>query len=179
MRAYARYDNAFITPTEDGIAFGASGSPAFPLLPGAGPFAPNTGFTSFGIFLPPCPANIKAFANYFGRHHTKLYKTQYLYIGSSAAPVVFGSGNPTVVPNYYYMPPFAKSIQVISQPAVAMTLTLYDQLISNVIFQESHSIAAGTYPIFPVTGQTSAYSLGSSSINDTVSAVKVVFEIGF
>ena len=194
LRAYVRYDNAYITPEVSGFAFGTPGSSLFPLPAGAEPHAPNLGFP-YGIPsipplppLPPCPAIIKAFANYFGRHHTKLYKTHYLYVGNTTVPIVFGvTGGPAILPLPYFIPPFAKSIQVIPQPAVSMTLTLLDQVAfgedvapaNEVFFQETHVIAANTYPVIPITGNTNCYFLGSTANGDTVSGVKVVFEIGF
>jgi hypothetical protein len=182
VRAFARYDNAYITPTFGGSAFGGPGSGAFPLPPGSGPFAPNLGlpYASF----PPCPINVKAFANYFGRHHTKLYKTHYLYIGNGTSPVPFNEGG---VATTYAIPPFAKSIQIIPQPAISTTLQLLDQIafgenvpfLAKTIFQENHVITAGTYPVIPITGNTNAYTLMSTGVGDTVTGVKVIFEIGF
>jgi len=186
LRAYARYDNAFITPDIGGAAFGGPGASAFPLPPGAGPYAPNLGFPNLSPPFPPCPLLIKAFANYFGRHHTKLYKTQYLYIGNGAGPVSFSFGGGTLGLSYM-IPPFAKSIQVIPQPAVSMTLTLLDQiafgqdvpLLNQNVFREVHVIPAANYPIIPITGNTNAYTLRSTGAGDLVSGVKVIFEIGF
>ena len=147
VRAYARYDNAYVTPDINGYAFGGPGSPAFPLFPGAGPFAPNLGT--------PIPLNVKAYAAYYGRHFSRLYKTQYLYVGNATTPVSFTSIGigPT-----YAIPAFAKSVQVIPVPAVSLTIQLIDTIPygSNAAnkspFVERYVITAGTYPVFAIAG---------------------------
>ena len=170
IRTYARYDDAYVTPQLQGYAFGGPGSGAFPLLPGAGPFGP--------AFLPgarnPTPLNIKAFANYFGRHHSKLYKTLYLYVGDRTGliPVLFSDGG---TPCVYSIPPFAKTIQIVRSPNTSvMNLNLYD----NVVL-EPYSIPSGPSPIIPITGNQTFFTLESAAPADTVTHVKAVFEIGF
>ena len=163
VRAYFRYDDAYLTPELPGYVFGGPGSPT-PVPPGTGPLGPT--FT----IIPPAPLVVKAFANYFGRHHTPLYKSLYLYRG--AALVQFGAmlNQPT-----YSIPPFAKSIQVVRSPETsAMTLVLSDQII-----RETFTIPSGPSPIIPITGNQNLFNLFSSSPADTISVVKVVFEIGF
>jgi len=174
IRAYARYDNAYITPELAGYAFGGQGSPSFPLFAGAGPFAPNLGR--------PTPVEVKAFSAYFGRHHTKLYKTHYLYIGDSTRPQLFWeSGNPIPYP----VPPFAKSVQVVTEPAVSLTIQLTDQQALGAqsanppLLVERYVITAGTYPVFPIAGNVNTVLLASTTNADTVSAVKLIYEIGF
>jgi hypothetical protein len=161
VRSYFRYDNAYITPELEGFAFGGPGSPAFPLPAGAGPFAPGGS----------APLVVKAFANYFGRHHTPLYKSLYLFIGNAIA-VQFGASG---APNDYSIPPFAKSIQIVRVPDTsAMTLVLNDQIIN-----ETYNIPSGPSPIIPITGNQNTFLLYSNSPADTVVKVKAVFEIGF
>jgi len=168
IRARSRYDDAYVTPELGGYAFGGPGSAAFPLPAGAGPFAPVYRPHN----LPPAPLQIKAFANYFGRHHSKLYKTLYLYTGSATSPVVFAEG---VAPCFYSIPPFAKSIQIIRLPNTSsMDLVLSDQ-----IANEPYTITTGPSPVIEITGNQNTFSLKSTGNADTVALVKVVFEIGF
>jgi hypothetical protein len=140
VRAYARYDNAYITPELAGYAFGGPGSPSFPLFAGAGPFAPNLGL--------PTPVQVKAFANYFGRHYSKLYKTHYLYVGDKTRPQLFREGGSPIP---YAVPPFAKSVRVVVEPAVSLTIQLTDQQALGAttpnppLFAEGYVIPAGTY----------------------------------
>lgn len=166
IRAYARYDNAYVTPELQGIAFGGPGSSAFPAA------VATNGF--------PTQAAVKAFANYFGRHHTKLYKTLYLF-DTNGAPVTFAEGNAPVL---YSIPPFAKSIRVIRDPETSsMTLAVSDQIglapPFNALGPESYILAAGPTPTIPITGNQNTFSLVSTALADTVRMVKVVFEIGF
>jgi hypothetical protein len=174
IRAYARYDNAYITPELAGYAFGGPGSPSFPLFLGAGPFAPNLRL--------PTAVQVKAFAAYFGRHHSKLYKTHYLYVGDSTRPQLFLEGG-GLIP--YPVPPFAKSVQVIVEPAVSLTIELTDQQAlgsssaNPPLFAERYVITAGTYPVIPIAGNVNTVLIGSSTNADTVTAVKLVYEIGF
>jgi hypothetical protein len=178
LRAYARYDNAFIQPTLIGLAFGGYPLPAIQLPPGAGPFAPNVSL---------CSVVIKAFANYYGRHFSKLYKTEYLYIGNPALPVTF-----VQTQGVYGIPAFAKNVMVVRQglneSIPHMTLTLFDEMAigSNStpippIFQEIYDIPAGQYPIIPISGQNCLIQLQSASLADAdkVTCVKLVYEIGF
>jgi hypothetical protein len=175
IRAYARYDNAFITPDLGGFAFGGPGtlsfppSPAFPLFPGAGPFAPN--------LANPTPVTVKAFASYFGRHHTKLYKTQYLYIGDATLPQPFAGT--------YCVPPFAKSVQVVPNPAVSMTLDLTDSIpfgssaANRITFVERYVIPANTFPVIPIEGNVTTITIRNTVVGSVVCGAKLVYEIGF
>jgi len=161
VRAYFRYDDAYLTPELAGYAFGGPGSPAFPLPAGAGPIAPG-GST---------PLLVKAFANYFGRHHTPLYKSLYLY-RTNTVDIQFGAfgAQPT-----YSIPPFAKTIQIVRTPNTsAMVLVLSDQ-----VADETYAIPSGPAPIIPVTGNQYTFSVYSAAPADTVGVVKAVFEIGF
>jgi hypothetical protein len=170
IRAYARYDDAYVTPELAGFAFGGPGSSAYPLGLGSGPFSPTfrQGSTA------PATLNIKAFASYFGRHHSKLYKSLYLYSGdrNGASPVLFSEGGS---PCQYAIPAFAKSIQIVRVPNTsAMTLNLYDNSVL-----EPYAIPSGPSPIIPITGNQCFFTLESAAPADTVSHVKAVFEIGF
>ena len=158
VRAYFRYDDAYITPSLDGLA-AASPSPDI--------YGPN--YIPGGLFQTPILA--KAFTNYFGRHHTKLYKSLYLLNCLTAGGVLFNNPNHQA----FSLPPFAKSIQVVRSPdTAAMTLELTDQFVL-----ETFPIASGPSPIIPVTGNQTSFFLTSATSGDKVSYVKVVCEIGF
>lgn len=191
LRAYARYDNAYITPEIYGYAFGGPGSPN-PFPPGSfiGPYAPNLGFP-YGkvgnpLPLPPSPLLVKAFATYFGRHHSKLYKTQYLYIGNKNTPITFTQPGNTGGFALYMIPPFAKNIKVIPYPAVSMTIGINDQIAigsdsppPGFILDETYVITTGTYPTIPITGNNNTILIQSSGAGDKVCGLKLVYEIGF
>jgi hypothetical protein len=178
LRAYARYDNAFLTPTVNGSVFGGTGS--LPIAnPTAYPYAPNLNTAG--------PLAVRAFSAYFGRVHTKLYKTQYLYVtdgaGTTSSFYYTTSGNPGP---RYCIPPFAKSVRLIRMPqTAAMTLTLDDGLpglpVTPQIFSETYAIASGIAPVIVVDGQKKFITIKSASggANDAVSAVMLVYEIGF
>jgi len=190
LRAYARYDNAFIQPGLSGFVFGGYPLPAAQLPPGAGPFAPNTGnTTTTPPTPPPSPVFVKAFADYYGRHFSKLYKTEYLYIGSASTPVTFAQTQ-----GVYGIPAFAKSVQVIRQglngSVPHMTLTVLDEMAIGAatpfpafppIFQEIYDIPVGQYPVIPIAGNNCLIQLQSASLADAdkVTCVKLVYEIGF
>jgi hypothetical protein len=155
VRSYFRYDDAYITPTLQGIP---TGSPS-PTLQ-----APSYVDVSIPGNIAPSPLVVKAFANYFGRHHTKLYKTLYL----------FRDPTPSTVIQVYALPPFAKSIQVVRVPDTdPMSLTLSDFVGGS----EIYPIAAGPSPIIPVTGNQSIFFLDTGI--HVLNFVKVVCEIGF
>lgn len=194
IRAYARYDNVYITPNILGVAFGGPGSP-FVLPPGnpppSGPFPPNyvlpgptpPGQLPNGVAEPEyTPAQIKAFGAYYGRVHSKLYKTLYLYNGNVNNPVAFG--NPVLSVNLdmlYPIPPFAKSVQVIRTPFNASMIALLTNLtsISGAGLGGYIPIPGGQSPIIPIVGNQTAIGITSAGGGDRVSAVSLVFEIGF
>jgi hypothetical protein len=185
VRAYARYDNAFVQPTITGPAFGGprispSGpdGPSFPLGAGAGPFSPND---ATGQFV--APLIVKAFVAYFGRIHNKLYKTQYLYCGNVVAKVSFaGAGNSPVL---YCIPPFAKSVRLIRNPiSAAMVVELVNETkIASGDRTDAHYeiVANAMSPIIPIEGNSNLIRVGSltAGAGDKVSDVRLVYEIAF
>ena len=195
VRAFARYDNAFITPIQNfgDPVFGQPGT-LYAIAPASGPFAPNPTTNDPSGPFPGrliAPVNIKAFANYFGRHFSRLYKTQYLYVGDTLAPVVFqGVLGPQTFAVTYAIPPFAKSVRLVREPqSAAMTITLFDGCanpnasplaVNPPNFADSYAIAASA-PCPPITidGTYQTVGVKSASNNDTVSAVKLIYEIGF
>ena len=186
LRVFVRYDNALVTPTIEGWAFGALNSPA-PLPPASGPFAPNAGFNQppGGAPSQAAPMVVKAFAGYFGRHFCKAYKTNYCYIGDRVNPVLFATPGSSSVA--YCVPPFAKTLRVVRMPETAsITVGLFDQIASGsnatnrMLFNESYVIPANTpSPVIPIDGQTNTVTIGSTTNADLVSGVKLVWEIGF
>ena len=184
LRAYARYDNAYITPDLQGFAFGEAGSGSFPLPPGAGPFAPGNSVPPNPTDPGSTPATVKAFANYYGRVHSKLYKTLYLYNGNVAVPVTFGTPIVGVnVQQTFAIPPFAKSVQVIRTPYTASMIMLLSDLvsISGSGLGGYVPIPSGPSPTIPIVGNQTVIGVSSASngAGDRVSAVSLVFEIGF
>lgn len=161
VRAYFRYDDAYITPDLSGVAVH---SPSPTLL------APT--YLDQSTVLPrplaPTPLVVKAFANYFGRHHTKLYKTLYLLNDTAAV---------NMIPVPYALPPFAKSLQVIRSPlATAMSVTLSDLIGGDEIYDIP---ASTTSPIIPVTGNQNTFFLKTVGVGASITFLKVVCEIGF
>jgi hypothetical protein len=197
IRAYARYDNAYLTPNIRGYVFGEAMpaippppsipvSPAVPAIaPASGPFPPNQVYpedtvTNANPNPNSCPAVIKAFANYFGRIHSKLYKTLYLYNGNASAPVPFGSSIQKLEPNTtYVIPAGAKTVSVNRTPfSSGMTVLLGDltsvsgEGIGGYIVIPANQAS----PVIPITGNQCVIGLFS---NGDVSAVSLTFEIGF
>jgi hypothetical protein len=181
IRAYARYDNAFVQPTLNGAAFGGpknspSGSdgPGYPLAnPLSGPYAPNPS---------PAPVAVKAFTAYFGRIHAKLYKTQYLYCGSVGAKVSFSNGSLLVL---YCVPPFAKSVRLIRNPiSAAMTVELWNEVpcgLGNRVDAHYDIASNALSPIMPIEGNMQIIGVSSATNNaaDNVSDVRLVYDIAF
>jgi len=184
LRAYARYDNAYITPNLPGYAFGQQGSASYPIPANAGPFSPGHGIPDPVTHVLPdvAPVNVKAFAAYYGRVHSKLYKTLYLYNGDVANPVPFGTPISGVdVKNTFPIPPFAKSVQVIRTPYTSAMILLLSDLVSlsgSGLGGYNH-IPSGPCPTIPIIGNQTIIGVSSASNADTVSAVSLVFEIGF
>lgn len=176
LRAYLRYDNAFLTPEIGGYAFGGVGSPG-PIAAVSGPFAPN--------FTNPGPLQAKAFTAYFGRVRTHLYKTQYVYVGSFANPISFfyPFGPLPGTPAHYCVPPFAKSVRLIRLPqTAAMTVSLLDLSTAvNGVESKIYNIPSGIAPIIPIEGNENVITVSSATANpaDQVNLVKLVYEIGF
>ena len=183
LRVYGRYDNAFLTPEVGGWAFGGADSPV-PLPPINGPFAPNIPRVA-ALTPTPAPLNSKAFAAYFGRLHTRLYKTQYLYVGANTGAAVTFYYVPTpgaVVPAYYCVPPFAKSVRIVREPqTAAMVVSLLDTSAAFLPAEEYDIPGGSLSPVIPIEGNESIISVRSASgaPADAVYFVKLVYEIAF
>ena len=126
---------------------------------------------------------MKAFANYYGRHFSKLYKTQYVFIGNTLSPVLFslvGLHVPT-----FEIPPFAKSVTVVPSPNASMTIRLLDIMAigsdspSPPVFVESYVIPSGSYPTIPIIGNVNTIQILSTGAGDVVAGLKLIYEIGF
>jgi len=189
LRAFTRYDNTLITPTLQGYAWGALGSPN-PLPAGAGPFAPA--YNTSPLLRPIGSVQTKAFAAYFGRHYSRAYKTQYLFLGNgggaaqifTAAPIP-----PAIAPTavYYCIPPFAKNVRLVRFPETSsMTIQVLGQEVLGsaaaiaVPFIEAHVVPAGPM-INPIVldGHSNIVGVSSTAVGDIVWAVKLIYEIGF
>lgn len=184
IRAYARYNNALLQTRLDGTVFGEPGT--LPVIaPNQGPFAPNSTSNDPAAPTPGrpiAPVFVKAFASYFGRHYTKLYKTQYLFVGSTVALAPFSG--------LYAIPPFAKSVRVVRVPQTSiMELRISDGLAhpnaslfagNPPNFEDIYTIPAGPSAAIPLDGNASLLFLsGVANPGDNVSGVKLVYEIGF
>jgi hypothetical protein len=177
LRVYARYDNAYLTPNIKGYVFGEN--PAIPAI--SGPFPPNQ-VAPEDVNPSPnsCPALIKAFAAYYGRVHSKLYKTLYLYNGNAANPVLFGVPVQNLDANTtYVIPAGAKSVTVNRTPFSAGVTVLLGDLIS------VSGQGIGGYiqipggqpsPTIPIIGNQTVVGVFSS---DPISVLSLIFEIGF
>jgi hypothetical protein len=177
LRVFARYDNAFLTPLLDGKAYGGGTIP-FP-NPESGPFGPNV--------KQPTNVRIKAFATYFGRIHTRLYKTQYLYTGAFVNPGPVEFGATLYGGGLYCIPPFAKNVRLVRSPqTAAMNVTIIDPLpgsppvgLGSAFLTSLYAIPSGPAPLIPIEGNDCLIQVQSNTPADTVSAVKLVYEIAF
>ena len=106
LRAYARHDGAYMTPD----IFGK-----LPNNPPAGTpstcISPHT--TNVQIFA-------KAFAGYYTRHFSRLYKTQYIFRCDQS-----NVANSSVIYNLYPIPAFAKSVRLLRNIITSSSLKLY------------------------------------------------------
>ena len=84
------------------------------------------------------------------------------------------------------IPAFAKSVRLVREPqTAAMQVTLYDGLpglpVTPQRFNEVYDIPSGIAPVIPIEGQQIFITVNSATggAADEVSAVKLVYEIGF
>ena len=166
LRAYVRYDNLLIQPllglpttnlaTELGVAF-------------IGPGGPST-----LLNVPAEPILAKAMAAFYTRHYSKLYKTNYLYVGESGVL-------PQKIPvgTLVCIPPFARSVKILrfnstTNTMPSMTIDLWDG--SHVA--EQIIVAAGTSPVLEISGNESVIGIQSTGAGDVVSFLALCYEIG-
>jgi hypothetical protein len=170
LRVYARYDNQFIQPLM-GLpiqSLAQVASAAF-IGPG-GPVAqdPNPAHN-----IPAEPVQVKAMAAYFSRHTSRVYKTQYLFVGSRS------TGIPqTVQPDgFWCIPAFARAVKILRFPTtVPVNVTLWDNMGHQL---ETIAIPSGPSPIIPVTGTETILGISPSDpLNNQVSLLAACYEIG-
>ena len=172
LRIYARYDNQLIQaplglPTQS-LAQKAS-------VPFVGPGGPTA--TTPNNVIPAEPVQVKAMAAYFSRHTSKVYKTNYCYVGTYT-----NHGTATLIPlfaiaNWYCIPPFARQLKVFRQPmAAALNVALLDSCF-NVL--DVIAIPSGSAPLIPLLGNETIVQVTSQSpINDQVYFLALCYEIG-
>lgn len=190
VRAYARYDNCYLTPNIRGYVFGEfmpaapptihSDVPAIPTI--SGPFPPNQVYPTDPTTNPSpysCPAIVRAFSAYFGRIHSKLYKTLYLYNGNSAQPAAFGTTITKLQANQTWaIPAGAKSVTVNRTPlSSSMTILLSDLTCISGAGIGGYIVIPGGQPspTIPIIGNQTLIGI----FGEPVSAVSLTFEIGF
>jgi hypothetical protein len=183
LRAYVRYDNRLIQPLLGTTALSLAQIQGAPFQGPGGP----VGYPVAGGLVYPEPVLAKAMAAYFSRHWARAHKTQYLYVGSFGSmgqiPIIV-SGTPIPSPNpvpinpspaLYCIPAFARSVQILRNPAsAAMTVKLYDG-----IWQlNTIDVPAGASPIIPIVGTETVIGIQSATLNDIVNILALSYEIG-
>jgi hypothetical protein len=117
---------------------------------------------------------------YFGRIRTKLYKTQYIYIGNVSAPVSFFYTSIVLPPPSYCVPPFAKSVRLVREPQTAsMRLVVIDPTTGQT--HGIYIIPSGVAPVIPLEGNQTIVQLQSATAGgaDKVNSVNLIYELAF
>lgn len=173
LRVYARYDNLLIQPL---INILPSQSLAqvykLPFLGPGGPVVlPPNPPNPKPITIPPEPVQVKAMAAFFSRHTSKVYRTQYCYVGGQSLPLPIILG---VVGQGFCIPPFARSVKVLRYP---ITATLGMILIDNrgYLLEGPFTIGSGPSPTIPLVGTETIVGLQSS---DKITLLALCYEIG-
>jgi len=178
LRVYARYDNNFILPTVNSLP-----PQSLAQSNGTVPFiGPGGALNLFGTVIPAEPVQVKAMAAYYSRHTSKVYRTQYLYVGDDST----GVPTPIALPGAFFcVPPFARSLKVLrfngNKPAGVLYPGLEISLLDNCNHLLDHiSIPAGTSsPIIPIIGtETIVFIQGANPITDVVTLLAFCYEIG-
>jgi hypothetical protein len=164
LRAYVRYDNLLIQPI--------LGSPPFMSLAqflGVAVQGPGGPVTT----TPAEPILAKAMAAYYTRHFSRLYKTQYCYVGAPATAAQY------IGQVQYCIPPFARSVKILrfngtTGTSPSMTIFLYD----NVMILEKIVVPAGPSATIELTGNESIIGVASTANTDTIHTLALCYEIG-
>lgn len=178
LRVYARYDNNLILPT-----INLSSSQSLAQIAGVPFIGPGGPVNTAGHVTPAEPVQVKAMAAYYSRHTSKVYRTQYLYVGDASTgipqAISLGSGH------FFCVPPFARSLKVLRlnntphapSPFPALIIELLDNF-AHVL--EEISVTIGTpSPTIPIVGtETIVLVRGSVPATDIVSLLALCYEIG-
>ena len=171
LRIYARYDNQLIQPLMGlPIKSLAQNVPGVVFIGPGGPVAttPNPAQN-----IPAEPVQVKAMAAYFSRHTSKVYKTNYLFVGDRSHGVP-----QSVAPNgFWCIPPFARSVKILRFPStVPMSISLWDNMGHEL---EAFDIPSGPSPIVPLIGTETVILLSPTDpLNNQVSLLAACYEIG-
>jgi hypothetical protein len=164
LRAYVRYDNLLIQPLLGLPTTNLADELHVPLV---GPGGPNSLLNA-----PAEPVLTKAMAAFYTRHYSKLYKTNYLYVGDHGVPPQFIPTGTLVC-----VPPFARSVKVFrlkSSNMPSMTISLWD----GAHIAERFVIPADTSPSIDISGNESVIEIASTANTDTVTFLALCYEIG-
>ncbi|HVN30864.1 MAG TPA: hypothetical protein VMT45_02660 [Thermoanaerobaculaceae bacterium] len=161
VRAYARYDNLFVTPR-------LGNNPPVSLAQLAG-----VPFSGPGGPIGPAqaePVLVKAMAAYFTRARAKAYKTLHLYVSQMAPTAILVSRS------FFCLPAFAKNVKVLRLP---LTSSLFMELCDGCNIVDNVTIAAGSSaPTIELVGHESIVALSSVAPTDTVTYLALVCEVG-
>ena len=164
LRAYVRYDNLLIQPLLGLPTTNLADSLHVPLV---GPGGPNSLLNA-----PAEPVLAKSMAAFYTRHYSKLYKTNYLYVGDhGVAAQQIPSGTLVCIP------PFARAVKVLrtdSTSMPSMTINLWD----GAHITERIVIPAGSSPSIEISGNVNVVEVKSTANTDTVTFLALCYEIG-
>ena len=172
LRVYARYDNQLIQPLI-GIPIQSLAQVSTPAVPFIGPGGPVQTNPNPLYNIPAEPVQVKAMAAYFSRHTSKVYKTQYLYVGAQPTGITLT----VMADGYWCIPPFARSVKILRFPStIPMNISLWDNMNHEM---ETYAIPSGPSPIVPLIGTETIISLSSTDpLNNQVSLLAACYEIG-
>ena len=173
LRVYARYDNQLIQPI--------LGLPVKSLAQSLGlPFIGPGGPTNIqGTIWPVEPVLVKAMAAYFSRHTSKVYRTNYCFVGDKSA--IPQNSTAIAAPGVQYcIPSFARSLKVLRDPFTAhLVVYLSDNMGNQLDFIDIPSGALAPSPIIPLVGtETIVRILSVNPITDKVLMLALCYEIG-
>ena len=178
LRVYARYDNQLIQP-ELGLpvrslaqALGAT------FIGPGGPVVLNSG--GGPVTWPAEPVLVKAMAAYFSRHTSKVYRTNYCFVGDNST----GTPDATAIQaprGVYCIPAFARSLKVLRTPYTAhLGVFLSDNMGHDMDFIDIPPSGGVTLtPIIPLIGtETIVRILSVNPAIDKISMLALCYEIG-
>ena len=177
LRVYARYDNQHIQPQ---LGFPVRSLAQSWGVPFIGPGGPTNTGGSPPIIWPAEPVLVKAMAAYFSRHTSKVYRTNYCYVGddSTGIPVDVAISGPR---GTYCIPAFARSLKVLRTPYTAhLGVFLSDNMGHDMDFIDiPPSGGVVLTPIIPLIGtETIVRVLSVNPVIDKVSMLALCYEIG-
>lgn len=172
ISAYVRYDNRLIQPCLDNTPTAIAQYAGVTLLGPGGPVVPPAPEQIVGAAE---PVLVKAMAAYYTRHFSRLYKTQFCYVGEAGAPLIGLNGGS---PGMYAIPAFAQSVQVKRFPfSAGLDVFLWNGLQASP--EEYYSVPANASPVIPIAGHEHIISVQSKDpAVDRVQFLALCYEIG-